>query len=219
MYFDDVKQIREIAGRTGASLFVVPDDVEVKIPGALILKPEEKKASISIEQMRELISRLELRQTQDFFVVIRPAEKLGMEAANAFLKTLEEPGEKVHFVLVTSRPSMLLPTILSRTSQYYMRVKNDDAIHAEAGIKEVAKQLLVAKGAELVGLAEKISKKKEAPRAYALLVVGTAVEMLYKSYYITGKEAFLLKLPKYLELYDILNRNGHIKLQIVAGLA
>ena len=218
MYFDDAKQIREIAGRTGASLFVVPDDVEVEIPGALILKPEEK-TTITIEQMRELVSKLELKQTRDLFVVIRPAEKLGLEASNAFLKTLEEPGEKVHFVLVSSRPSMLLPTILSRVSLYYMRVKDDGGIHMDDKIKDVAKQLLVVKGAELVGLAEKISKKKEAPRAYALSVVGAAVEMLYKSYYITGKEAFLLKLPKYLELYDNLNRNGHIKLQIVAGLA
>ena len=218
MYFDDVRQIREIAGRTGASLFVVPDDVEVEIPGALILKPEEK-TTITIEQMRELVSKLELKQMRDLFVVIRPAEKLGLEAANAFLKTLEEPGEKVHFVLVSSRPSMLLATILSRVSLYYMRVKDDNGIHMDDKIKDVAKQLLVVKGAELVSLAEKISKKKGAPRAYALLVVGAAVEMLYKSYYITGKEAFLLKLPKYLELYDNLNRNGHIKLQIVAGLA
>lgn len=218
MYFDDVRQIREIAGRTGASLFVVPDDVEVEIPGALILKPEEK-TTITIEQMRELVSKLELKQTRDLFVVIRPAEKLGLEAANAFLKTLEEPGEKVHFVLVSSRPSMLLSTILSRVSLYYMRVKDDNGIHMDDKIKDVAKQLLVVKGAELVSLAEKISKKKEAPRAYALSVVGAAVEMLYKSYYITGKEAFLLKLPKYLEVYDNLNRNGHIKLQIVAGLA
>ena len=83
----------------------------------------------------------------------------------------------------------------------------------------MAKQLLVAKGADLANIAEKISKKKEAPRAYALSVVGTAVEMLYKSYYLTGKDVFLKKLPKFLELYDNLNRNGHIKLHIVSELA
>ena len=218
MFFDDVNQIHEIAKRTGAALFVVPDDEQVEIPGALVLQPEEK-TTITIEQMRELISKLELRQTRDLFVVIRPAEKLGLEAANAFLKTLEEPGEKVHFVLVTSRPSMLLPTILSRVFLYCLRVNDDGGIHVDDRIKEVAKQLLVSKGAELVSLAEKISKQKEAPRAYALSVVGAAVEMLYKSYYITGKEAFLMKLPRFLELYDSINRNGHIKLQIVAGLA
>ena len=87
MFFDDAKQIHEIAKRTGAVLFVVPDDEKVEIPGALVLQPEEK-TTITIEQMRELISKLELRQTRDLFVVIRPAEKLGLEAANASFSLL-----------------------------------------------------------------------------------------------------------------------------------
>lgn len=218
MFFDEVQQIQEIAKRAGAALFVVPDDLEINLPRALVLKPEEK-ATITIEQMRELLVKTELKQTEDLFVVIRPAEKLGLEAANAFLKTLEEPGDKVHFVLVTSRPSMLLPTILSRVMVYYLRINDDGLIHVDDKVKDVAKQLLVAKGADLANIAEKISKKKEAPRAYALSIVGTAVEMLYKSYYLTGKDVFLKKLPKFLELYDNLNRNGHIKLHIVSELA
>ena len=218
MFFDEVQQIQEIAKRTGAALFVVPDDLEINLPRALVLKPEEK-ATITIEQMRELLVKTELKQTEDLFVVIRPAEKLGLEAANAFLKTLEEPGDKVHFVLVTSRPSMLLPTILSRVMVYYLRINDDGLIHVDDKVKDVAKRLLVAKGADLANIAEKISKKKEAPRAYALSIVGTAVEMLYKSYYLTGKDVFLKKLPKFLELYDNLNRNGHIKLHIVSELA
>lgn len=218
MFFDEVQQIQEIAKPTGAALFVVPDDLEINLPRALVLKPEEK-TTITIEQMRELLVKTELKQTEDLFVVIRPAEKLGLEAANAFLKTLEEPGDKVHFVLVTSRPSMLLPTILSRVMVYYLRINDDGLIHVDDKVKDVAKQLLVAKGADLANIAEKISKKKEAPRAYALSIVGTAVEMLYKSYYLTGKDVFLKKLPKFLELYDNLNRNGHIKLHIVSELA
>lgn len=100
-----------------------------------------------------------------------------------------------------------------------MRINDDGVIHVDDKTKEVAKQLLVAKGVDLVNLAEKISKKKEAPRAYALSVVGAAVEMLYKSYYLTGKEIFLKRLPRFLELYDNLSRNGHIKLHIVAELS
>ena len=116
MFFDSAEQIRDIAVKTGAALFVVPDSVKVEIPGAIVIEPD-KKATITIEQMREMMVKLELRQTNDLFVIIRPAEKMGLEAANAFLKCLEEPGEKVHFVLVTSEPSALLPTILSRTAR------------------------------------------------------------------------------------------------------
>lgn len=47
-------------------------------------------------------------------VIIDPAEKLGEASANALLKTLEEPGEGVVFLLISHRPAHLLPTIVSR---------------------------------------------------------------------------------------------------------
>ena len=47
-------------------------------------------------------------------VVIEPAEALNISAANALLKTLEEPGEKTLLMLVSHRPGGLLPTIRSR---------------------------------------------------------------------------------------------------------
>jgi len=145
-----------------------------------------------------VMGRLELKQSKDLFSLIRPAEKMQPEAANAFLKSLEEPGEYVHFVLITSRPSMLLPTILSRAALYYLKAEDDGAIHADAKVKDLAKRLMVAKPTELVGFAEEIAKKKDGVRGYALEVVGTTIEMLYKSYYITGKDVFVKKLPKFL---------------------
>ena len=218
MFFDDVSQIRSIAEKCGTAVFVVPDDVLVEIPDAFVLKPEEKTV-ITIEQVRQVMARLELKQRKDVFIVVRPAEKLQPEAANAFLKSLEEPGEHVHYVLVTSRPSMVLSTVLSRAAVYYLKVQDDGSVHADEGVKDLAKRLMVAKPSELVGLAEEIGKKKDGVRAYALEVVGTAIEMLYKSYYITGKEVFVKKLPKFLELYEHLSQNGHVKLQIVSTLA
>ena len=118
MFFEKVGEIVEIARRTGAALFVVPDDIPVEIPGALVVKPEGR-TTISIDQMREVTSKLDLKQMRDVFVVIRPAEKMGVEAANAFLKSLEEPGEKVHFVLVSSEPTALLSTIRSRVAVFF----------------------------------------------------------------------------------------------------
>ena len=217
MFFDNVSQIQMIAAKCGTAVFVVPDELKVEIPGALVLQPEEKTV-ITIEQVRQMMERLELKQSQDLFVVIRPAEKMQPEAANAFLKSLEEPGDNVHFVLVTGRPSMLLSTILSRAAIYYLRVQDDQSIHADAKKKDLAKRLMVAKSNEIVGLAEEIAKKKDGVRNYALEVVGTAIEMLYKSYYITGNRAFVKRLPKFLTLYESLMQNGHIKLQIVANL-
>ena len=46
--------------------------------------------------------------------IIQEAETFNEAAANAFLKTLEEPPAHVYFVLVTDRPEKLMPTVVSR---------------------------------------------------------------------------------------------------------
>ena len=48
---------------------------------------------------------------------MRRAEELSQSAANALLKTLEEPGDGTHFILLSSQPDTLLPTIRSRTQR------------------------------------------------------------------------------------------------------
>lgn len=219
MFFESADEILKIAGRVSTAIFVMPDEVQFELKNALVLKPEGK-AVITIEQAREMMARLMVRQTSERFVIIRPAEKLGPDAANALLKSLEEPGEKVHFVLVTSKPSELLKTILSRASIYFLKVGNkaDGDILADAKLKDLAKRLIVAKPAELVALAEEICKKKEGVREYALNVLAVTIEMLYKSYFKTGNQVFIKKIPAFLTAYENINRNGHIKLHLVADL-
>lgn len=219
MFIDDVSDIRNVAVKTGTSVFVVPGDMAVEIPGALVLWPEEKTV-ITIEQVREILKLLSVKQTAERFVVIRPAEALGEEAANAMLKNLEEPGEKVHFVLITESPSAILMTILSRAAVYFLRTPSmiERELKADAKVKDLAKRLMVARSAEIPALAEEIVKKKDGVRTYALLVLGVAIEMLYKSYFITGKEGFLTKIPKFLAAHEAISKNGHVKLQIVANL-
>lgn len=217
MWFRDLVQIPEIAARGGTSVFVVPNEARVGIPKAILLEPEDKSI-ITIEQVRKIGAKLGLRQSKEQFVVIRPADKLSLEAANAFLKNLEEPGDRVHYVLITDKPSQILPTILSRAAVYFLKEEGFSLeIVADVKKKELAKKLMVAGPSELVDIAEKIAKQKPA-RIYALEILGLAIEMLYKSYFITGKEVFIKKLPKFLEAYENISKNGHLKLQIVASL-
>ena len=216
MWFHDIEQIPEIAKRGGTSVFVVPSKARIEIPQAIVLKPEEKTV-ITIEQVRKVGAKLGLKQIKDQFVIIRPADKLSSEAASAFLKNLEEPGDKVHYVLVTETPSKLLPTILSRSAIYFLKEEFSTGVEAEEEEKELAKKLMVAKPQDLVKIAETIAKKKPA-RAYALEILGLAIEMSYKAYFINGKEAFIRKIPKLLTAYENISKNGHVKLQIVASL-
>ena len=216
MWFHSLAQIKDIATKNGASVFVVPRTAKIDLPGAIILQPEERTV-ITIEQVRRVGTQLGLKQINDKYVIIRPADKLGLDAANAFLKNLEEPGEKVHYLLITDMPSKLLPTILSRAAIYFLRGEGfTTEIVASDKKKDLAKQLITAGPRDIVKIAETIAKKKPA-RESALEVIGLAIEMLYKSYFITGKEIFVKKLPKFLKMYENISKNGHIKLQIVAN--
>ena len=217
MYFDDLSQAQEISSKTNCLVFVIPGDKDIFIPHAFFLKPEEKSV-ITVEQVRSVLDIVSKKQLEDQFVIVRPAEKLSDVAANAFLKNLEEPNEKIHYVLVTDSPSKLLPTILSRARIYFLREQIDNTISAEKHDLELAKKLMVAKDSDLIQIAEEISKKKTGARRDALKIVGLTIEMLYKSYFITNKEVFIKKLPRFLKLYENLEQNGHIKLHFVADL-
>ena len=75
-------------------------------------------SGISIEQVRRIVlSRVGFAPHEGRAVVciVRAAEELTTSAANALLKTLEEPPARTFFVLLTSKPSRLLDTIRSRT--------------------------------------------------------------------------------------------------------
>lgn len=71
---------------------------------------------ISVDQIRNLSNFANLSAHRGGYrvVLIHPAESMNNNAANSLLKTLEEPTEKLLFLLVSHKPQQLLPTILSR---------------------------------------------------------------------------------------------------------
>ncbi|MBD59096.1 MAG: DNA polymerase III subunit delta' [Citromicrobium sp.] len=79
-------------------------------------EPFETKRNIAIEQVRGMQARLTTRPTLGAYraIIIDPADDLERGAANALLKSLEEPPAGTFFLLVTHRPGLLLPTIRSR---------------------------------------------------------------------------------------------------------
>ena len=81
-------------------------------------KAAKKKPShqISVDQVRALadFANLSAHQGGHRVVLIHPAEAMNTNAANALLKTLEEPSARMLIILVSHKPQQLLPTILSR---------------------------------------------------------------------------------------------------------
>lgn len=85
-------------------------------PDYMELFPLEDKTLISIDQVRELISRVSLTAQLSTYKValIRPAETMHDAAANALLKTLEEPAGNTVIILISHNVGLLPLTIRSR---------------------------------------------------------------------------------------------------------
>lgn len=73
---------------------------------------------ISVQQIREVVlnrAGYSPHEGRALVFIIRDAHELTLQAANALLKTLEEPTPSTHFVLLTDSPGRMLDTIRSRT--------------------------------------------------------------------------------------------------------
>jgi len=92
-------------------------------PDVLALHPAEDSSQIRIEQVRELSQELALTSHQGGYkvAVVSPADALNRFAANALLKTLEEPPPRTVLQLVATQPSRLPATILSRCQRVRLR--------------------------------------------------------------------------------------------------
>lgn len=86
-------------------------------------KEGRRKKEIGIEQVRDLQRAAVLQPYEGRYKVfiINNAESLSTEAANALLKTLEEPPEHAVLILLTIDDKLLLPTVVSRCQRVDLR--------------------------------------------------------------------------------------------------
>ena len=90
-------------------------------PNIEIIKPTG--ASIKIKQIRELIAQVSKKPFESGFkvIILDEAEKMTLDAQDAFLKTLEEPPANTIFILLVQNHNSLLPTVVSRCQTFFMR--------------------------------------------------------------------------------------------------
>ena len=79
-------------------------------------RPESKSRIVTVDQMRDMMQQIQLKPTEAEYkvAIIAGADRLNTQAANAFLKTLEEPPPKCVLILLSTEPARILETILSR---------------------------------------------------------------------------------------------------------
>ncbi|MGC4063399.1 MAG: hypothetical protein QM784_01845 [Polyangiaceae bacterium] len=102
-------------------------------PPAVLGTSSPETSAIGIEQIRRMVLGrvgFSSHEGKSLVFIIRNADDLSQGAANALLKTLEEPPRSVHFVLLTSRPNRLLDTIRSRTLPIRFRALSDAVLDA-----------------------------------------------------------------------------------------
>lgn len=125
--------------------------------GTKAARSKTPSREIKIEQVRALDSFFNIGTHRGGarVILVYPADALNIPSSNALLKTLEEPAAGTVFLLVTSHPDQVLPTIRSRTSKF--TVAAPDAAQCLAwlnaqGVADAAARLAEAGGAPLAAL-------------------------------------------------------------------
>ncbi len=127
-------------------------------PDHFLLEPEEADKAIRVDQVRELVDFVS-RTAQlggRKVVLLEPAEAMNPNAANALLKSLEEPSGESVLLLISHQPSRLLPTIRSRCVQQACPLPSTadslawlgEALPEQSG-EELADLLVLAAGSPL----------------------------------------------------------------------
>ncbi|MCB1520807.1 MAG: DNA polymerase III subunit delta' [Hyphomicrobiaceae bacterium] len=150
---DDERDIFGTSLAVGAETIAARQVRALSHPGLLLLrrsynlKDKRFPASISVDEVRRLRSFLSMSAAAGSWrvVIVDSADELNINAANALLKSLEEPPRRTLFLLVTSEPGRLLATIRSRCrtldmkrlGEAYLRRAVGQAIRSGGGVVTV----------------------------------------------------------------------------------
>src|SRR5947199_5062563 len=127
---------REVAAKLASAVNgTEADDVfSSKAREIFVAEPESKSRRILIEQIRELEHGLQMRASDGRrkVAIIAEADRLQPQAANAFLKTLEEPPRNSLLLLLSALPEALPDTIVSRCIAIPLAPDDEDKNKPEA---------------------------------------------------------------------------------------
>lgn len=157
---------RQLAWDIAAMVNKVGVDEAQTHPDIRKLEPESKSRRILVEPFHEFCGFFFATSFHPGAVktgIIFDADRLHINAANAFLKTLEEPPPNCLFILVTSNPGMLPATILSRCAHFPLRTADTPVgDEATSSIAAAASEVLAAPRERVTGAALRLARKLQA---------------------------------------------------------
>src|SRR5438132_12867396 len=116
------------AGLAAALNKTTPEKVlRAQAPDVFVTEPASRSRKIVVDQIRRLERALQLRTAgnRKKIGIIRDADRMQTQAANAFLKTLEEPPQNSLLLLLTALPEALPETIVSRCLSLPLRTASE----------------------------------------------------------------------------------------------
>lgn len=131
---------------SGVGLFTIAKSLMPSGSELLLVAPSQKTKtslpSIGVERIRKLYD--EVKTSSQQMVIIDDADTMTDAAQNALLKLLEEPNSYTSFILTSHKPEQLLPTVRSRTQQYFIPFVSGNVIANEvdaiSGLTSAKKQ-------------------------------------------------------------------------------
>jgi DNA polymerase-3 subunit delta' len=142
------------AGLAAALNDTTPEKVlNARAPDVFITEPTSRSRRIVVDQIRSLERGLRLHTAdgRKKIAIIRDADRMQPQAANAFLKTLEEPPENSLLLLLTALPEALPETIVSRCLSLPLQIPSETEQSSEE--KELLRLLCATAEDERGGIA------------------------------------------------------------------
>ena len=125
------------------------------------------RGMISAKEADEIIRRLSFKSFESEYKIMHIwlPETMNDEAANKILKILEEPWEKTIFLMVSERPDLLLPTIISRTQEVAVpRLTVEDLMPMAAGDEQQRRNMARLAAGDLIEMRRLTGGEEDAVR-------------------------------------------------------
>ncbi len=141
------------------------------------------KGLITAREADEIIRRLQFKSFQSEYkiMIIWQPEAMNDEAANKILKILEEPWEKTVFLLVSERPDLLLPTIISRVQEVAVpKLKIEDLMPlAGEGDEQRCRNLARLAGGDIIEMRALSGGEEDAVKAESFELFCSLMRLSY----------------------------------------
>lgn len=173
-------------------------------PDIFVVEP--KNIQISIDDVREAQNFLSFKSFRlgKKVVIVKEAQSFGLEAASAFLKTLEEPPKNSFIALCSSKLDGILPTINSRCRKIFLPFCEDEKLNLNLGAIELF-------------FNERISFKERSEFASFLFTLAVILRD-YLIYRLVGRKNLLLEKEHFVEIFKILKNADYVDIVELSGL-